>query len=130
MILTAGTIIAASAVALGAFGAHGLESALPTWYDNPDLVAQRLDNWETGVRYQMYHGLGLILLGLIPTTALKRQRLAAMTMGIGSLVFSGCLYLLVLSNLSWLGAVVPIGGLLQLAGWGLMASCCWARQAT
>lgn len=103
----AGTLLAGSGVALGAFGAHALKSAL-----TPDMLA----NFETGVRYQMYHGLGLLALGLLPG-----QRRAPAFMLAGTVIFSGSLYLMAFTGQKWLGAVTPIGGVLQLVGWGLAA---------
>ena len=102
-----GAILAFIGVGLGAFGAHSLEGI---------VTPERLDTFETGVRYQMYHALALLVVGALPV---KGQR-AAMFMFIGSLIFSGSLYILVLSGISWLGAVTPIGGVLQLIGWALL----------
>ena len=101
-----GAGLAFIAVALGAFGAHALESMV-----TPD----RLETFETGVRYQMYHALALFALGALP----KRSWRAAPFFLAGILVFSGSLYLLVLTNTPWLGAITPIGGVLMLIGWGL-----------
>ena len=110
-----GCVSAVVAVALGAFGAHGLRARL-----GPDLLA----TFEIGVRYQMYHALGLLAVGL----ALSRWPssagvLAGWLFVAGTLVFSGSLYVLALSNLRWLGAITPIGGLAFLAGWACLA---WA----
>lgn len=102
-----GALLAGSGVALGAFGAHALKAAL-----TPEMLA----NYETGVRYQMYHGLGLLALGHFPT-----QRRAPAFLLAGTLIFSLSLYLLALTGQKWLGAITPIGGVLQLIGWGLAA---------
>lgn len=102
-----GAILAFVGVGLGAFGAHSLEGLL-----TPD----RLETFETGVRYQMYHALGLLAIGALSVQAHR----AALFIFTGSLIFSGSLYLLVLSGISWLGAVTPIGGVLQLIGWALL----------
>ena len=103
----AGALLAGTGVALGAFGAHALKSAL-----TPDLLA----NFETGVRYQMYHGLGLLALALLPG-----QRRAPAFLLAGTVIFSGSLYLLAFTGTKWWGAVTPVGGVLQLVGWGLAA---------
>ena len=103
-----GALLAFTAVALGAFGSHALRETLPL---------ERLATFETGVRYQMYHGLGLLALGALPR---RTWRAAPLLFG-GSLLFSGSLYLLVATGQNWWGAVAPLGGLLQLAGWGLLA---------
>lgn len=95
----------ALAVALGAFGAHGLEDFL--------VRTDRLDTWETAVFYHLVHAVLLVLL-------LRTKGWDALTWRLiagGTLVFSGTLYLLCLTGLTWLGAVTPLGGLLLLAGW-------------
>ncbi|WP_161882714.1 DUF423 domain-containing protein [Deinococcus alpinitundrae] len=102
-----GALLAAAAVALGAFGAHALKSAI-----SPENLAV----FETGVRYQMYHGLGLLVLGAYP-----QQRRGPIWLLSGTLIFSGSLYALALSDVKVLGAITPIGGVLQLVGWGLVA---------
>ncbi|MDQ3396830.1 MAG: DUF423 domain-containing protein [Deinococcota bacterium] len=105
--LKAGAVLGLVAVALGAFGAHLLEG----------LVAPgRLGTFETAVRYQMYHALALLLLGALP----PRTHRAAPFFLYGSIIFSGSLYLLVLTGTGWLGAITPLGGLLQLAGWAVL----------
>ena len=106
---TAGTLLAALGVALGAFGAHALKAR---------LGAQALGWWETAVQYQMWHAIGLIGLAALP---LPRLRLAAVLLTLGTLIFAGSLYLMALTGLRWLGAVTPIGGTLMIAGW-LVAS--------
>jgi uncharacterized membrane protein YgdD (TMEM256/DUF423 family) len=121
--LVAGALLGGLAVALGAFGAHGLEGML----EGPDgaLSAdgqKQLANWETAARYQMYHALALLAVGI-----LARQRcstaihIAGAAMTAGVFIFSGCLYALVLSEQRVLGAVVPIGGVLLLVGWAFLA---------
>lgn len=102
-----GALLAFLGVALGAFGAHALDGVL-----SPD----RLATYETAVRYQMFHALGLLALGALPVRA---QR-AGPWLFWGSVVFSGSLYALVFSGVSVLGAVAPIGGVLQLVGWALL----------
>jgi uncharacterized membrane protein YgdD (TMEM256/DUF423 family) len=103
-----GAVLAALAVALGAFGAHGLR----------DLVtADRLATFETAVRYLMYHSLGLILIGALRI----RNPWPARTLLAGSLIFSGSLFLLVMTGAGWWGAVAPVGGALQVGGWLLLA---------
>lgn len=108
-----GAVVTGLAVALGAFGAHGLK----TFTDHDGLAI-----WETAVRYQAYHGLALLILSLV------RQRYSARdfrTIGlcflIGTVIFSGSLYLLVLFEIKGFGAITPIGGALFLVGWIIMA---------
>src|SRR3954453_18276290 len=103
------------AVSCGAFGAHALKARLSA--DSPMLA-----NWETASRYQMYHALALLAVGLL--AAGNRSQLlniAGLSMTLGIIIFSGCLYALVLTGQRWLGAVVPFGGLLLIVGWVLLA---------
>ncbi|MGG6297171.1 DUF423 domain-containing protein [Leptolyngbya sp. AN02str] len=102
-------------VAAGAFGAHALQSKLSD---------RALEIFETGTRYQMYHALALLLVGLLLTRAEAGQGLLIAS-GIGfiagTLVFSGSLYALSLSGIKWLGAITPLGGVGFLVGWGCLA---------
>ena len=121
-ILVVGSLSAGLGVAAGAFGAHWLESAVEEWGLDPAERASRLDTWDVAVRYQMYHAFGLIALGLSPLSARSALRSAtASCFLLGTLVFCGCLYVLVLSGLKILGAIVPIGGLAMIVGWVLFA---------
>lgn len=94
-------------VALGAFGAHGLKTRV-----TPEMLAV----FETGVRYQAYHALGLLALA-----ALKGPDKAGWCFVAGVALFSGSLYALALTGVRWLGAITPIGGVLFLVGWALFA---------
>lgn len=112
--LTASAVSAGLAVAAGAFGAHGLR----------DLVTpERLDVFETAARYQVYHALALLAVGILmerrPDARLLRR--AGMLFLVGTVLFSGSLYLLVLTDTPVLGAVTPFGGVAFLAGWSLLA---------
>lgn len=98
------------AVAFGAFGAHALRE---------QVTPERLGTFETAVRYQMFHGLGLLLVAALG----GRANRAAPPLLLGSLIFSGSLYALVLTDAGWLGAVAPLGGALQVLGWAVLA---WA----
>ena len=114
-----GCVSAAIAVTLGAFGAHGLRGR---------LVPDMLMTFEIGVRYQMYHALGLLAVGLAlarwPSSALA---LAGWLFIAGTIVFSGTLYVLSLTGQRWLGAVTPMGGAAFIAGWIVLAWAVWAR---
>ncbi len=108
-----GSILAGLAVVLGAFGAHALKAS---------LSPQFLTTFETGVRYQIYHGLGLLALAwAIGRWPERRLAPAAWLLLVGTVVFSGSLYLLVLTGARWFGAVTPFGGGALIAGWGLAA---------
>jgi uncharacterized membrane protein YgdD (TMEM256/DUF423 family) len=111
----AGGLFAALGVGLGAFGAHGLEGPLQQWY--PDSAARKLATWNTAVEYQMYHAIGLMVVGLFAERRLRFVRAAAFCFLVGVFVFSGLLYALVLCDVKILGAIVPIGGVSMIAGW-------------
>ena len=108
-----GAIAAAIGVMLGAFGAHGLKSRV----DSDLLVI-----FETGVRYHMYHAIGLLAVGW----AASRWPGGWVTASgwlflVGILVFSGSLYVMTLTGARWLGAITPIGGAAFIAGWIALA---------
>jgi uncharacterized membrane protein YgdD (TMEM256/DUF423 family) len=108
-----GAVNAFLAVAFGAFGAHGLEGKLEPKY---------LEIWKTGVTYQMFHALGLLVIGVLagklPTSSLISTSGWLMVTGI--LLFSGSLYVLSLTKISILGAITPFGGVAFLAAWILI----------
>src|SRR5262245_22130584 len=115
-----GALSAVVAVGLGAFGAHGLRGKL-----SDDLLGV----FETGVRYQMYHALGLLACGWAVTRWPSSAVTAAGWLFVGgTLVFSGSLYALALSGQRWLGAVTPLGGLAFLAGWIALAWGAWSGR--
>jgi uncharacterized membrane protein YgdD (TMEM256/DUF423 family) len=109
LLVAAGAINAAIAVAAGAFAAHGLRDR---------LEARALDVFETGARYQMYHALAMILAGVI---AASGARTAGWVFQGGIVVFSGSLYALALTDVKALGAITPLGGLAFLVGWAWLA---------
>ena len=101
------------AVAAGAFGAHGLRQI---------LSAEMLAIWQTGVTYQIAHGLGLLAIAaLAPRLKSRLTAWAGMAMLIGIVLFSGSLYALALSGVRILGAITPLGGIGFLLGWGMLA---------
>lgn len=102
------------AVALGAFGAHGLRGRLA-----PALF----DVYQTAVQYQFYHSLAWLLVAVLGLSAPSaRLRFSGICFGAGILLFSGSLYVLALSGIHWLGAVTPLGGVGFLLGWLLLAA--------
>ena len=107
ILIAAGAINGALAVAAGAFGAHGLRSR---------LEPRALEIFETAARYHMYHALAMILAALIATHA-PGARTAGWLFQAGIAIFSGSLYALALTDVKVLGAITPIGGLAFLAGW-------------
>jgi uncharacterized membrane protein YgdD (TMEM256/DUF423 family) len=108
-----GALMGFLGVGLGAFGAHGLKTRV-----SPEMLAV----FETGVRYQMYHALALLLVGLMMSRMEGRAMLVAgWSFTAGILIFSGSLYALALSGVTILGAITPIGGVAFLAGWIALA---------
>ena len=107
--LLVGALAAFLAVALGAFGAHGLRNRL-----SPEMLGV----FETAVRYQMYHALALLLVSLMMgATGGWAIRAAGWAFTAGIVLFSGSLYLLAITGTSTFGAITPIGGLAFLVGW-------------
>jgi uncharacterized membrane protein YgdD (TMEM256/DUF423 family) len=104
-----GAVLAGIGVTLGAFGAHALEAR---------LTAERLATFETAVRYQMLHALAILAAALLGG---ERAAFAGLLFLAGIALFSGSLYLLVLTGVRWLGAITPLGGVAFIAGWGVLA---------
>ena len=116
-----GSVLAAIAVGVGAFGAHGLESWLAENF--PDDAGKRLTNWKTGATYQIYHAIGLILVGIVANICERKTILnwAGALMLLGVLLFSGMLYAWVLTDSQTMVMIVPLGGLSFMLGWILLA---------
>ncbi len=97
----------ALAVALGAFGAHGLKRIVDS---------QQLEWWHTATLYLFVHALGLLLIGIMIRLQLATQT-SAWLIQVGILIFAGSLYAMTLGAPRWFGAITPIGGVLMIAGW-------------
>ncbi len=115
-IMITASVLGFLAVALGAFGAHGLEKLV-----EPDAVS----TFETGVRYQMYHAFFLFILGILPGVSVSAQRIVYRLVLIGVVFFSFSIYLLALNSITSfdfrsIGFITPIGGSLLLAAWGYL----------
>jgi uncharacterized membrane protein YgdD (TMEM256/DUF423 family) len=108
-----GALLCLLAVAIGAFGAHAFKGIL--------AANQKEAVYDLANRYQFYHGLALILIAALFNSANARPALKVLgvLMFVGTLIFSGSLYLLALLNITWLGAITPIGGFLLLIAWAL-----------
>ena len=109
-----GSAFAFLGIALGAFGAHSLRESLGT---DGTMI------FETGVRYQMYHAIALIMTGLLARTSVGTSstlRLSLVLFVLGIVLFSGSLYVLALAQFRWIGFVTPLGGLAFLGGWAAM----------
>ncbi len=109
-LVAVGALNAALAVAAGAFAAHGLRGR---------IEPRALEIFETAARYQMYHALAMILAGVLAV------RTAGWLFQAGIVVFSGSLYALALTDVTWLGAITPFGGLAFLIGWVVLAWSAW-----
>ena len=107
-------LLGALSVMGGAFGAHALKG---------QLTEKALDTFELGTRYQMYHALALLLVGLLLLQRPEASGLvyAGWAFVVGVLIFSGSLYALSLSGVKILGAITPIGGVALIVGWVLVA---------
>lgn len=110
--IIAGAVNAAIAVILGAFGAHALKEQLSEKY---------LAIWETAVQYQMFHALGLMIIGILMSSSLlgpiTQLSWAGYLLLAGIIIFSGSLYVLSLTGIGILGAITPIGGVAFIIGW-------------
>jgi uncharacterized membrane protein YgdD (TMEM256/DUF423 family) len=119
-ILTLGASLAFLAVAAGAFGAHALKER---------LTIQDMEIYQTATRYQMWHALALILCAILLALFSNGWLTAAVwCFAIGTAIFSGSLYALVLSGQRWLGAITPIGGMLLLIGWMCVIIATWVKK--
>jgi uncharacterized membrane protein YgdD (TMEM256/DUF423 family) len=127
-----GAVLGGLAVVTGAFGAHGLPAYLQLLYEGDatrvvhgeEVLAWKkyLGDFQTAAEYQMYHAGALCLVGLLRTPKCERSRRGAgWSFLLGTILFSGSLYALVLSKQTWLGAITPIGGVLFIVGWFALA---------
>lgn len=120
-LIAVGSLFAAVAVAAGAFGAHMLKAIL-----DPPMLAV----FETAARYQMYHALGMIVVGLAGQVfGCSQLARAGWCFAAGILLFCGSLYGVSLLGIRWLGAVTPIGGLAFILGWSLCGWSIWREKS-
>ncbi len=117
-----GSLNAFLGVALGAFGAHGLKTRV-----SPEMLTV----WQTGILYHLFHALALVLVGvlcrLLPGAPLVRT--SGWLLLLGTVLFSGSLYVMVLTGVRGLGIITPFGGVAFLAGWLLLAIAAWKHAA-
>jgi uncharacterized membrane protein YgdD (TMEM256/DUF423 family) len=116
-ITTTASILGILTIAIGAFGAHGLKQLVD---------AEALASFETGVRYQMYHVIVLLVIGLSSKISEKTKKGVFWFFIIGMILFSGSIYLLALKSelpfsTKFLGPITPVGGLMLMIGWGRLA---------
>jgi len=113
-------ILAGLAVAAGAFATHALREK---------LTERALQIFETGVRYQMYHALALLIVGVLLSRAQAAQTpliVSGLAFFVGIALFSGSLYGVSLTGIKWPGVIAPFGGLAFLIGWGCLAIAAWS----
>ncbi|WP_348812920.1 DUF423 domain-containing protein [Flavobacterium maritimum] len=115
-IISTGAVLGMIAIILGAFGAHALKKV---------LSVEQLVTFETGVRYQMYHALFLLFIGLLPSLSEKTKKSIYYLVVFGVLFFSGSIYLLATNDLTSfdfkvIGFITPIGGFLLISAWGML----------
>ncbi|QDT31852.1 DUF423 domain-containing protein [Thalassoglobus polymorphus] len=125
--LRVGAAMGFLAVIFGAFAAHGLEEPLIKLYGDQTkkvmgveipATQKYLADFKTGAEYQMYHALAIIALALVPVSIEGRSRdIAGWSFLLGILLFSGSLYVLVLTGQTKLGMITPLGGVFFLIGW-------------
>lgn len=113
--LLLGASLAALAVVVGAFGSHGLRGI---------VGARSLEVFQTATTYQMYHAIALVLVSVLSATRISRRLLAmsAGLFGVGILLFSGSLYVLVLTDVRWVGPITPMGGVCFIVAWVILAA--------
>lgn len=110
LFLIIGSVFGGFAVMIGAFGAHALKNLLES--------SGRTETFEIAVKYQFYHALALILLGILMLNVKHNlYNYAGYSFMIGTIVFSGSLYILCLTGITKFGMITPIGGLFLIAGW-------------
>jgi uncharacterized membrane protein YgdD (TMEM256/DUF423 family) len=115
----AGAFNAMIAVGAGAFGAHGLRAT---------ASPRDLEVFETASRYHLIHALALVLCGILAARGLGRAALAGWLLQAGIILFSGSLYLLVVTGTRWLGAITPLGGITLMVGWLALGYTCWRAR--
>ncbi len=108
-----GAFTIAITIAIGAFAAHGLQQIIDS---------ASLDTFEVGVRYQMYHAIAILILGLVPGISQRMKKMVFWFFIIGIVFFSGSIYLLSLNSIlpfeaKTIGFITPIGGLFYILGW-------------
>ncbi|MGB0722135.1 MAG: DUF423 domain-containing protein [Gammaproteobacteria bacterium] len=121
LFMTLGALNGAIAVAMGAFGAHGLRGRI-----DERLFAA----YQTGAHYHLVHALALVVVGLLlfyrPVGI--AGRLAAWSMVVGMVLFSGSLYLMAITGTRWLGAITPLGGTALILAWVALATAAWKAR--
>lgn len=111
-------------VAIGAYGAHGLETTLAATIEDAGKLAKRVDQFNVGVRYHLVHAVAMLAISSAAISVAARRRIA-IGFAFGTVFFSGSLYLLVLLEIPILGAVTPIGGVAWIVSWTMLVVAAW-----
>ena len=114
-----GAVLAGLSVAAGAFGAHSLKGIISV-----DMLVV----FETAVRYQMYHALALLVVGMRQHVPVRGLGVAGWCFVAGIVLFSGSLYVVALTSIRWVGAITPLGGIAFLIGWTTLAWNLWQQK--
>lgn len=121
IMIAVGAVSAMVAVGAGSFGAHFLRTRLSD---------ELLTVFETGARYQMYHALALVAVGLVLSRGAGVPAVwAGWLFIVGSIIFSGSLYALAITGARWWGAITPVGGVCFILGWAVFAWSIWTLEA-
>lgn len=123
-VLVIAALFGMTSVILGAFGAHAFKEI---------LSVEKLQSFETGVKYQMYSALLLLVIGWAFPFKSRLESWAAILMTVGTLLFSLSIYFLSFSehwgvNLKWLGPITPLGGILMIGSWALLLIYFWKKK--
>jgi uncharacterized membrane protein YgdD (TMEM256/DUF423 family) len=124
-IVIAAAVTGSLGIAIGAFGAHGLESLFDSRGYDAAFAAKRSNQFEVGVRYHLLQSAMLLALAAIPFGVQRWRRWSMRLSLIGQTVFCGSLYLLVLTDTPKLGAITPLGGLCLIFSWLILLPMCW-----
>ncbi len=121
-------ILGGLGVLIGAFGAHGLETRLASAGLDSALIAKRLGQFDVSARYHLVHAVAMLALSSLLSISHRARQVVFVLFTLGIVLFSGSLYLLVLTNTPWLGAITPLGGVAWIAAWFTIAGSALASR--
>ena len=123
LLVRVAAIAGATGVIIGAFGAHGLPDFLADSGMDAETLSRRISQFETAARYHLVHAVALLAAASLPASKPKLLRWVGLLFAFGIVVFSGSLYLLVVTNTPKLGAITPLGGATWIVAWTLLFFC-------
>jgi uncharacterized membrane protein YgdD (TMEM256/DUF423 family) len=121
VMISVAALLGGLGVIIGAFGAHGLEAQLTSSGVPAELIPKRLDQFDVGARYHLVHAVAIFALANASILSRRCRMTAFVCFTAGILLFSGSLYVLVLTNTPWLGAITPLGGVAWIIAWFVIA---------